>query len=933
MDTRRLLITIGVIFSLLSHSASASQADTTSVSITGQQQGVTPFISTLNLTISDASVLQSIQFAITPQAGSVTRPVSATYPASYLAARGYLNSQTGQITLPVFGLYAGYSSNVVLTYLFSDGSSTKDSAVITTPAYSDPCGFNNPVVLQARTQDTDLSYDYILIKSDCSSNSPTIIDTDGAIRWVGTAGISTVSTTFFDNAVYATGGLALFRMELDGTVSILAHYSSIGLTGSHHNIDYGSFGIILDEGARNYDESANIEVDRDGNLVKTWNLADIIGATMIAGGDDPSSFIFESPANWFHNNGVTYNRSDNSVIVSSRENFVICLDYDTSVVKWILGDPTKKWHQYASLSKYALDIAPGGVPPIGQHSPSITQDGGLLLFDNGKASEFQIPSGASRNYSAPRRYQLDLQANVATETWNYTRNQSVYTPFCGSVYEDAPLNYVIDYATVGGSTMTSPAMAEIVGLNAAGTKIFDYEYPTPGCRVAWNSIPVHLENIAFAVASPTPAPTPTPSPTPAQIISPAPGSTFTSSDVTFSWAGGSATTYCLLVGSAPGVSDIFYSRVISDSSITVSNVPTDGRAIYVRLWSLVGTTGQHVDYIYTAFGQSPTPTPTPTPTATPMPTVQVTVQTTPADLAFSVDGTTYGSTQTFSWVAGSSHTVATTSPQSGGTGVQYVWTKWSDNGAISHTVAPTTTKTYTATFRTQYYLTMTHGTGGAVSPASGWKNSGAVVSISATPTNNTQVSYSFAGWTGSGSGSYSGTNNPASITMNGPITENAVFTQNAVQVTVQTNLAGLSFSVDGTTYTATQIFLWQPSSSHTIATTSPQDGGTGVRYVWTNWSGGGAISHTVAPTTNKTYTANFTTQYFLTMSHGIGESVSPTSGWRAKGSTVSISAHPANGYSFTNWTGSGTGSYSGSNNPASITISGPIAEAGAFNHN
>ena len=103
----------------------------------------------------------------------------------------------------------------------------------------------------------------------------------------------------------------------------------------------------------------------------------------------------------------------------------------------------------------------------------------------------------------------------------------------------------------------------------------------------------------------------------------------------------------------------------------------------------------------------------------------------------------YSSTQTFSWAPGSSHTIATTSPQSGGTGVRYVWTNWSGGGAISHTVAPTTNTTYTATFRTQYYLTMTHGTGGTVSPASGWKNSGATVSISATPTNNNQVSYSF----------------------------------------------------------------------------------------------------------------------------------------------------------------------------------------------
>src|SRR6476659_8786400 len=204
---------------------------------------------------------------------------------------------------------------------------------------------------------------------------------------------------------------------------------------------------------------------------------------------------------------------------------------------------------------------------------------------------------------------------------------------------------------------------------------------------------------------------------------------------------------------------------------------------------------------------------------------------------------------------------------------------------------------------------MTHGTGGTVKPTSGWRSAGLAVSISATPTNNTNVSYSFGGWTGTGTGSYSGTNNPASITMNGPITENASFTQNNVQVTVQTNPTGLNFTVDGTTYTAAQIFSWMPGSSHTIATTSPQSGDTEVRYVWNSWTGGGAISHTVAPTSNTTYTAKFTTQYYLTMSHGTGGTVSPASGWKNSGVNVAISATPTSNtqvsYGFAGWTGSG----------------------------
>src|SRR4030095_9396693 len=202
------------------------------------------------------------------------------------------------------------------------------------------------------------------------------------------------------------------------------------------------------------------------------------------------------------------------------------------------------------------------------------------------------------------------------------------------------------------------------------------------------------------------------------------------------------------------------------------------------------------------------------------------------------------------------------------------------------------------------------------------------VSISATPS----TGYSFSKWTGSGPGSFSGTTNPVNITMNGPITETATFTP-PVQVTVQTTPAGPTFSVDGTSYGASKTFSWTTGSSHTIATTSPQDGGTGVRYYFYSWSDGGAISHTVAPTTNTTYTAKFVAQYYLTMNAGTGGKVSPASSWRTAGTSVSISATPSAGYSFSNWTGSGAGSYSGPDNPRSITIMGPITETATFTHN
>ena len=101
-----------------------------------------------------------------------------------------------------------------------------------------------------------------------------------------------------------------------------------------------------------------------------------------------------------------------------------------------------------------------------------------------------------------------------------------------------------------------------------------------------------------------------------------------------------------------------------------------------------------------------------------------------------------------------------------------------------------------------------------------------------------------------------------------------------IGVTVQANPAGHLYSVDGTNYTASQSFNWTQASVHIIGTVSPQNIGTDVQDAWTSWSDGGAISHAITPFVNTTYTANFTTQYYLTMNAGIGGSMIPESGWK-----------------------------------------------------
>ncbi len=451
-------------------------------------EGPTPFISFVHAVVRDVDGFESAQFQIWPKVGSATRPIKARYARSYLEGRGYFDPNSGEITIPVFGLYAGRANRIIIRLSFSGGvANVKGFAVtITTPSY-DGGTYSNPTIIQPRLPGTTLSYDFVLLRADADSVAPIIVDTDAEIRWVGTAGVGTRKCILFDNAFYLASGSSLLRTEFDGVTIPVANYSAIGVTNFHHNIDPGREGMILDADTAEQTESMNLEVDAAGNVLRTWNLADIISAAMIAGGDDPSQFVYSAPTDWFHNNATTYRSSDDSLIVSSRENFVIALDYDSGNIKWILGDPTKHWHEFPSLRAFALTLAPGTLPPIGEHALSMSGDQ-LLLFDNGTGSNFQQPPGETRNYSAPRKYQIDLYAFQATETWHYYPDPSVYSPFCSSVYEDAPDNYVIDY-TLG------PGYTGIVGLDASGNVAFNYRYQQNGCATAYNAIQIHWENL------------------------------------------------------------------------------------------------------------------------------------------------------------------------------------------------------------------------------------------------------------------------------------------------------------------------------------------------------------------------------------------------------------------------------------------------------
>jgi len=160
-------------------------------------------------------------------------------------------------------------------------------------------------------------------------------------------------------------------------------------------------------------------------------------------------------------------------------------------------------------------------------------------------------------------------------------------------------------------------------------------------------------------------------------------------------------------------------------------------------------------------------------------TVNVTVGTSPAGLAFSVDGTPYASTQSLTWNIGDMHTIATTSPQFPSAGTQDTFAGWSDSGAISHAVtASASTTSYTANFNTSYQLTTAANPtiGGTVTPASGtYYAASTIVGLTATANAN----YAFSNWTGNVANANSAS---TTVTMSGPQSVTANFAKAQVIV-------------------------------------------------------------------------------------------------------------------------------------------------------
>jgi hypothetical protein len=467
-----------------------SSDGTHTVSVSGTP-GPTPFISFLQLTGTALTSLDSVSWTVQPKPGSVSKPVSARYTAAALQRRGWVTENS--VKVPVFGLYAGMQNVVTVVVQGSDSSQETLTVNISTNPYVDPQGiYDHPSIVQARAAGSELGFDFMALKP--FEASVVVIDTDGEVRWIGTSAPSeAVIFTANGFVVGSASSTQIARLELDGDVTA-SQVDDPGVIDFTHNIDPGKTGLLAEFDVQGEVEATVAEISPTGSLIAGWKMGDLLSAYMTSQGDDPSSFV-RPGVDWFHVNAATYDPRDDSVIVSSRENFVIKLDYATGTPKWILGDPTKYWAQFPSLRAKALALVGGGEYPIGQHAISITSDGLLMLFNDGTPSLNQ-PSGAPAGQALPASvvsaYAIDPVAMTASESWRFEHQPDLISQFCSSAYQ-AGDSILVNYAMSDGATTT-----RLVGLNGSRQVAFEIAYKnTGGCNTSWNAAPVPFDQLEF----------------------------------------------------------------------------------------------------------------------------------------------------------------------------------------------------------------------------------------------------------------------------------------------------------------------------------------------------------------------------------------------------------------------------------------------------
>jgi len=211
------------------------------------------------------------------------------------------------------------------------------------------------------------------------------------------------------------------------------------------------------------------------------------------------------------------------------------------------------------------------------------------LASGGKGNPITLPTPSSpaATMTSPTPGSV-LGGSTVTFTWTNTGTQ--YLLYVGTTVR----NENLDLVRAGTATT-----ATVTNVPTAGATL----YVTLFSLIAGNWV---AESYTYTESG---------SPHAATMVSPTNGTTFASASQTFTWTPYTgATSYLLYVGTTAGNDNVDLVKTTSTTA-TVTNLPTNGKPLYVKLYSYVSGAWESNSYTYTA-ASAPATMLTPTPGST-----------------------------------------------------------------------------------------------------------------------------------------------------------------------------------------------------------------------------------------------------------------------------------------------------------------------------
>lgn len=333
--------------------------------------------------------------------------------------------------LPIYGLYPGQDNQVVIKV-------DNREKVLTIKTEPLPEDFAKIERITADKAELD---NQLYFLSPASAGGKTMaVDVNGDVRWYLTKklvwqvkrsanGRLLLSSDRLMKAPYYNTGL--YELDLLGKI-----YTEYNLPGGYHH-DYferknGNLLVATNEydTVRQTVEDVIVEIDRQsGNIIKKIDLAQILPM-------DSGKSISWTAKDWFHNNSVWLDESRNELVLSGRhQDAVVILDYDTTRIKYIIGDPTG-WSE--EMQQYMLKPVGNGFEwQWEQHAAKVLTNGDLLLFDNGNNKTKNADKAVSidKTYSRAVIYRINRADKTITQIWQYgkERGADYFSPYISEV--------------------------------------------------------------------------------------------------------------------------------------------------------------------------------------------------------------------------------------------------------------------------------------------------------------------------------------------------------------------------------------------------------------------------------------------------------------------------------------------------------------------